>query len=757
MISKVKLGSPDEVFSSLEPAKLCRWVGELFLELHQGTYTSQARMKGLNRECEGALRQAEFLQAVLLALAPSRKYPQLELERLWKILLLNQFHDVLPGTSIAEVHKDALFYFSEVLKGARALQQGAVLELFGPPVLGEKKEVEKSDEEVILINSLSWPRTELIPLCPEDGAGDKEVLAAHTVIPMGYKLLRNAAPIDIPAPLSAEHRSDGTFHIRSHLLQVVLDSQGRLTSLRLTRESGLDLATGQPYTAVRPPDTVREAIAPGCLANQLVLFDDIPLYWDAWDVMDYHLQTRRTAITEEPLMAQYWLRKALVVMEFGWCSAPEQEARGLESCRDGQGNNSASGVERAELLEGMGLDEGGLDTGPCLLFLDVFGSRFFRVLVIGFGLGVRWRAAWSSLVCGQQEHPQGAPACLPGHQFYADSLRVCVLKPLKFVEVTPLRVSLKFRAKLGSHSRISQKIVIDAVHPYVLFDTRITWGETHKFLKVEFPVNVLAPHATYDIQFGHVQRPTHFNTSWDSARFEGQDPHGKSPDGDSLRLKGMLQRQQDGLDLIGAIWFKWEAVLLVWGHKWMDLSEHDWGVALINTSKYGYSCHGNVMRLSLLRAPKSPDPHADQGEHRIVYALMPHYSTFQQAGVIQQAYQLHCPVQLHRTPSSAPRALPLDICHFFSWFQISTPAVIIDTIKKAEDRAGCLCMRLHEAYGSRVTAVLRSTLPLSKVILCNGYEDVAEDPSSRLDWRDGSVKLSFTPFQILSLLLYSDV
>ncbi|XP_065436570.1 alpha-mannosidase 2C1-like [Chrysemys picta bellii] len=93
--------------------------------------------------------------------------------------------------------------------------------------------------------------------------------------------------------------------------------------------------------------------------------------------------------------------------------------------------------------------------------------------------------------------------------------------------------------------------------------------------------------ATYEIQFGHLQRPTHWNTSWDWARFE------------------------------------------VWSHKWMDLSEHGFGVALLNDCKYGASVHKNVMSLSLLRAPKSPDATADIGPHEFTYAVMPHRGEFQ--------------------------------------------------------------------------------------------------------------------------------
>ncbi len=107
------------------------------------------------------------------------------------------------------------------------------------------------------------------------------------------------------------------------------------------------------------------------------------------------------------------------------------------------------------------------------------------------------------------------------------------------------------------------------------------WHETNRLLKVAFPVDVRSLRATYEIQYGHVERPTHANTSWDVARFE------------------------------------------VCAHKWADLSEPGYGVALLNDSKYGYDISGNVIRLSLLRATTWPDPEADRGHHHFCTACSP--------------------------------------------------------------------------------------------------------------------------------------
>ncbi len=127
------------------------------------------------------------------------------------------------------------------------------------------------------------------------------------------------------------------------------------------------------------------------------------------------------------------------------------------------------------------------------------------------------------------------------------------------------------------------------------FETKVDWKEKHKMLRVHFPVNVRAEQATFDIQYGHVKRNTHRNTSWDKAKFE------------------------------------------VVGHKYADLSDHDYGVALVNNCKYGYMIHNNILDLNLLRSPNNPDPDADQGQHQFTYSILPHNQNFIQSDVIAES------------------------------------------------------------------------------------------------------------------------
>ena len=232
------------------------------------------------------------------------------------------------------------------------------------------------------------------------------------------------------------------------------------------------------------------------------------------------------------------------------------------------------------------------------------------------------------------------------------------------------------------------------------FVTEVDWHETDTMLKVAFPVAVNSPRATYEIQYGHVERPTHRNTSWDLARFE------------------------------------------VCAQRWADLGEAGYGVALLNDCKYGYDIQGSVMRLSLLRAPTHPDPTADLGGHDFTYALMPHPGDLRQAGVIEAAEDLNSPLRVVR--GGLPEA------QSSSLFALSTPQVVIESVKRAED-SDAVIVRLYEAWGGRCRADMRTTLPVREAALC----DLLERDRSSVVVRDGMVSLELTPFKILTLKLKS--
>uniref|UniRef100_G3SXU8 alpha-mannosidase n=1 Tax=Loxodonta africana TaxID=9785 RepID=G3SXU8_LOXAF len=511
-LPRVQLSSPERLFSELESdqGQLCTWVGELFLELHNGTYTTHAQIKKGNRECERILHDAELASGKPLAPWVRGGTPSFL---------------VTPGKSKPARRGP----------GSSLLPPWLAPTLNGPFLPRGRPRGGKS------------PRLEG-PHLPTPTPASSPALV--TVPSMGYAPApapTSQQPLLPQQPVFVVQETDGSVTLDNGILRVRLDPTGRLTSLVL-------VASG------------REAIAEGATGNQFVLFDDVPLYWDAWDVMDYHLETRKPVL--------------------------------------GQPGTLAVGTE------------GGLR-----------GSAWFLL-------------------------------------------------------------------QLSPNSRLSQEVVLDVGCPYVRFHTEVHWQETHKFLKVEFPARVRSPQATYEIQFGHLQRPTHYNTSWDWARFE------------------------------------------VWAHRWMDLSECGFGLALLNDCKYGASVHGNVLSLSLLRAPKAPDATADMGRHEFTYALMPHKGSFQDAGVIRAAYSLNFPLL-------AP----------WSAFSLSTPAVVLETVKQAEANplSRTLVLRLYEAHGSHVDCWLHTSLPVQEAVLCDLLEK--RDPAGHLPLRDNRLKLTFSPFQVRSLLL----
>ncbi len=262
-----------------------------------------------------------------------------------------------------------------------------------------------------------------------------------------------------------------------------------------------------------------------------------------------------------------------------------------------------------------------------------------------------------------------------------------------------LRGAVRFRREFG-RSRFSQLMVLDAGSRVIRFECDVDWREEHKMLKVAFPVAVRSPQATYEIQFGHLERATSAGTPRDRARFE------------------------------------------VCGHRWADLGEPGYGVALLNDCKYGHDVLGSVMRLSLLRAPTHPDPTADRGLHRFTYALMPHPGDFRGAGVIAAAEDLNAPLRVVRGNLAGRRR---------SLVEVDTPQVIVEAIKRAEDSEAVI-VRIYEAWGRPCHALVRTTLSTSRAYMCDLLERNAEEVLVR----DGVVELDLTPFKILTLKLEPD-
>lgn len=222
-------------------------------------------------------------------------------------------------------------------------------------------------------------------------------------------------------------------------------------------------------------------------------------------------------------------------------------------------------------------------------------------------------------------------------------------------------------------------------------------------LKAVFPVAVQSPRATYEIQFGAVERPTHRNTSWDIARFE------------------------------------------VCAHKWADLSEGDYGVSLLNDSKYGHDIHDNVMRLTLLKAGTHPDPQADQGMHAFTYALLPHTGDWRNE-TVDEAFALNYPLLSRFKPAqkSGGGSLPAN----YAFATVNDQGLIIDTIKKAEESENVV-IRLYEAFGTRGSATLTLGFALAEVFETNLIEENARS----IGFEGNAVPFSYRPFEIKTFLI----
>nr|MBA2474830.1 alpha-mannosidase [Actinomycetota bacterium] len=261
------------------------------------------------------------------------------------------------------------------------------------------------------------------------------------------------------------------------------------------------------------------------------------------------------------------------------------------------------------------------------------------------------------------------------------------------VTESPLRCELAFERSLGEASRLRQVVRLDAGSRLLELHTSVDWHESHTLLKVCFPLAVRAPLATYEMPFGYAERPTHYSTSWDRARYE------------------------------------------VPGHRFADLSEHGFGAALLTDSKYGYSCFGNELRISLLRAPKSPDPEADQGRHEFAYAVLPHAGGWREAGVLAEAVRFNAPVRWTRGGRPGESLAAVD-----------EPSLVLDTIKRAED-SEALVLRLYEAFGGRGTARVRLGFPFSSARLANALED----DGAALEVEGDAIVVPYRPHAILTV------
>ena len=229
------------------------------------------------------------------------------------------------------------------------------------------------------------------------------------------------------------------------------------------------------------------------------------------------------------------------------------------------------------------------------------------------------------------------------------------------------------------------------------FATKVSWHEKKRLLKAIFPVDVRSTKATYDIQFGYIERPTHYNTSWDIAKFE------------------------------------------VCANQWADISEQNYGVSLLNDCKYGYGIHNSTMTLSLLKSSKDPDAEADMGEHEFTYSILPHSGTFIEGDTIQSAVALNNPlIAVEGAYALSQRQI----------VKVDNPAVQIDAIKQG-DAEDCIVVRIHESHGGRHSVNIASDFSIKSWSECDLLEnDCGEKGNTSV------INTTLRPFEIRTYKLY---
>jgi alpha-mannosidase len=273
--------------------------------------------------------------------------------------------------------------------------------------------------------------------------------------------------------------------------------------------------------------------------------------------------------------------------------------------------------------------------------------------------------------------------------------------------IEPATAQNKFVQQVTIHrhfgkSTITQQIILYAGLPYVVIKTDVDWHETHVLLKAAFPLNIQSDHATYEIPYGAIERPTTRDNSFEKARFE-----------------------------VPAL-------------RWADLGDGKHGFSLINNSKYGYDCAGNVLRLSLLRSPTWPDPDADRGPQHFEYALYPHAGRWQDADTVHIGYEFNNPLVAEQVPAH-DGTLPLEK----SFAGTDAPNVILSAMKRSED-GKALIVRLYEDAGKQTHTTVHLPVKQGPIAEANLMEAV-DSSAKPLTLNDGAVEIDIAPWEIKTL------
>ncbi|GAA5034380.1 alpha-mannosidase [Streptomyces siamensis] len=333
----------------------------------------------------------------------------------------------------------------------------------------------------------------------------------------------------------------------------------------------------------------------------------------------------------------------------------------------------------------------------------VLENEWLRVRIDRDGLltSVRDLARGREVLCGpgnllqlHPDHPNAWDAWDIDRHYRRTRTDLTDAESVELVESGPLRAVVRVTRAFGS-SRIVQDIRLAAAARRLDVVSEVDWRESEKVLKAAFPLDVHAERSAAEIQFGHVHRPTHANTGWDAARFE------------------------------------------ICAHRWLRVAEDGYGVAVLNDSTYGHDvtrcAHedglGTTVRLTLLRAPHSPDPETDLGTHRFTYALLPGADV---GDAVAEGLALNLPLRVAGAPALAPLV------------SVDNPAVTVESVKLAEDRSGDVVVRLYESRGGRARCELTAGFPVARTEVT----DLLERPL-----HETAGPFTLRPFQILTLRL----
>jgi alpha-mannosidase len=282
-----------------------------------------------------------------------------------------------------------------------------------------------------------------------------------------------------------------------------------------------------------------------------------------------------------------------------------------------------------------------------------------------------------------------------------DGEEVGGLTSLEVIESGPLRASVRIK-RTWRDSVIEQTYRLWTASRRLDIETEIDWHERQMLLRTRFPLAVRSHEASFETAFGAVRRPTHRNSSKEQAQFEGS------------------------------------------GHRFGDISEPGYGVALLNDGKYGYAADGNVLSLSLLRGPLYPDVLADEGHHRFTYSLLPHAGSWTEANVVSEAIALNSPLAVIPVAGETTSGEP------FLEFVEPGPRLQLGALKPAFDGGG-LILRMYEPHGRRGQVAIRFGIPKTSVERVNLLEEQVEGEPVELT--DGGSTLIFQvcPFEIITL------